>query len=156
MKLLPKPVSFLKEKNYSNNNVVSVNLHHIILSLCIALTIGLSAQPQHEVQVRRSQTEWRSFLPRIEPSTDFSIWTSVHYNYSQMQYNAGGVNPINFISNNRLSQTIGIDYASYTLEYTFRLPFNTLNRNSPLSTYYRLSAGYGQDNWEIDGYFGRI
>ena len=120
-------------------------LRHIALSLGIMLSAGVSAQ-----------SEWQSFLPKIELSSDFSVWTSVNYNYSQMQYNAGGVNPINFISNNRLSQTIGIDYASYTLEYTFRLPFNTLNKNSPLSNYYRFSTGYGQDNWEIDGYFGKV
>ena len=122
-----------------------VKIRYIILFFCIVFSAGLSAQ-----------TEWRSFLPRIESSTDFSIWMSVNYNFSQMRYDAGGVNPINFISNNRLSQTIGIDYASYTLQYTFRLPFNTLNKNSPLSTYYMLSTGYGEKNWEIDGYFGKI
>jgi len=120
-------------------------LRYIILFFCIVLNVGLFAQ-----------TEWRSFLPKLEPSTDFSIWTSINYNYSMMHYNAGGVNPINFISNNRLSQTIGLDYASYTLQYTFRLPFNTLNQNSPLSNYYKLSTGYGQDNWEIDAYIGRV
>jgi hypothetical protein len=120
-------------------------LRHILLFFCIVLNFGLSAQ-----------SEWRSFLPKIEPSTDFSIWTSLNYNFSQIHYDAGGVNPINFLSNNRLSQTIGIDYASYTLEYTFRLPFNTMDKNSPLSNYYRFSTGYGKDNWEIDGYFGRV
>jgi hypothetical protein len=124
---------------------MSVKLRHTFLFLGIALNVGLFAQ-----------SEWRSFLPKIEPSTDFSIWTSFNYNYSHLHYSAGGVNPINFISNNRLSQTIGIDYASYTLEYTFRLPFNTLDKNSPLSSYYKLSTGYGEENWEIDGYFGRI
>ena len=118
---------------------------HITLFLGIISNVGLFAQ-----------TEWRSFLPKIEPSTDFSIWTSFNYNYSHLHYNAESVNPINFLSNNRLSQTIGIDYASYTLEYTFRLPFNTLDQNSPLSSYYRLSTGYGEGNWEIDGYLGRI
>ncbi|MDR1950786.1 MAG: hypothetical protein LBP96_00980, partial [Bacteroidales bacterium] len=99
-------------------------LRHISLLLCLTLSVGLSAQ-----------NEWRSFLPKIEPSTDFSIWTSLNYNFSRLHYNAGGVNAIDFLSNNRLSQTIGIDYASYTLEYTFRLPFNTLDKNSPLSSY---------------------
>ena len=103
-----------------------------------------------------AQNRWDGVLPKIKPSTDFSIWTSINYNFSQMHYNAGGVNPIMFMSNNRLSQTIGIDYASYTLEYTFRLPFNTLDRSSPLSNYYLLSTGYGEDNWEIDGYLGRV
>jgi hypothetical protein len=122
-----------------------VKLRHIALFLSLASCFGVSAQ-----------TEWRSFLPKLEPSTDFSVWTAINYNYSLMLYNAGAVNPIKFMSNNRLSQTIGIDYASYTLQYTFRLPFNTLDRNSPLSSYYRLETGYGASNWEIDAYISHV
>jgi len=120
-------------------------LLHLAFFLSPVLSVGLVAQ-----------SERQGFWPEITPSKDFSAWTSINYNYSLMQYDAGSVNPINFVSNNKLSQTIGLDYASYTLEYTFRLPFNTLSQNSPLSNYYKLSTGYGQDNWEMDGYFSKV
>jgi hypothetical protein len=120
-------------------------LRYIVLFFSVTLNFGLFAQ-----------SEWRGFLPKIEPSTDFSVWTSLNYNYSMMLYDAGSVNSIDFLSNNRLSQTIGLDYASYTLQYTFRLPFNTLDKNSPLSNYYRFSTGYGAENWEIDAYFSHV
>lgn len=120
-----------------------IELRHIILILSLAWSlIGFSQKP------------WNGALPKIKPSSDFSIWTSLHQNLSQISYNSGTVNPIEYESNNRWAQTIGLDYASYTLQYTFRLPFNTLDKNSPLSDYNWFSTGYGAENWEIGAHFG--
>ncbi len=100
-----------------------------------------------------AQKQWDGMLPKLEPTSDFSVWTALNYNFSRMTYEAGS--PIEYMSNSRMSQTLGLDYMSYTLSYTFRLPFNTLDRNSPLSSYYKFSTGYGAENWEISAYIGR-
>ncbi len=112
---------------------------------CLAIALPFTGFSQKQ--------PWDGYLPKLKATSDFSVWTSVNYDFSQITYEAGS--PMDLTSNNRLSQTLGLDYMSYTLSYTFRLPFNTLDKNSPLSSYYRLSTGYGADNWEIDAYIGR-
>ncbi|MDR0438585.1 MAG: hypothetical protein LBH22_09910 [Bacteroidales bacterium] len=118
-------------------------LRYIILCFGIVSNVAVFAQ-----------SKWRSFLPK--PSTDISVWTSINNNFSRMVYNAGSVNPIVFESNNRLSQTVGVDYASYTLQYSFNLPLNSLDKSIPLSDYWRFEIGYGGKNWEIDAYFSQV
>ncbi|MDR2906614.1 MAG: hypothetical protein LBU91_01315 [Bacteroidales bacterium] len=125
---------------------MTVRFRYIVLLLGLAWSFGGFAQKP-----------WNGALPKIRSSSDFSVWTAVNYNLSQFVYSTGTEsNSIDYMSNSRLLQTIALDYASYTLQYTFRLPFNTLDNNSPLSDYDRFSTGYGAENWEIDAYVGRV